>query len=71
MWCLQAALGEDQKDTPYTVKAVLQLQVVVAALELQDSSGKLLLQAAMGGVDSKVVSYPQAMDVAFCVAKVC
>eukprot|EP00775_Hariotina_reticulata_P007140 gene7140-7355_t len=64
-----AALGEDQKDTPYTVKAIMQLQVVVAALELQDTSGNLLLQAAMGGVDSKVVSYPQTMDVAFCVAK--
>lgn len=67
----QAALGEDQQDTPSTIKAIMRLEVKKMATELQDSSGKLLMQAAMQEVDSRVVLYPHTQDVTFCVAKVC
>lgn len=66
----QAALGEDSRDTPFTIKMLLRCQVVVAAVELQDRAGKLLLQAAMAGVDSKLLSYPTTQDVTFAVSKV-
>jgi hypothetical protein len=66
----QAALGEEQQaDTPMTVKTVLRLEVMVAALELQDSSGRLLVQAAMHGVDGRALAYPNTHDVTLGVTK--
>lgn len=67
---LQAALGEDQQDTPATVKSIMTVKVDVAAMELQESSGRLIMQAAMGGVDSQVVAYPKTQDITFSVFKV-
>lgn len=69
-WCLQAALSEDPNETPYRVKCVLGLQVQVGAVELQGADGILLMQASMGGLDSKAVLYPQTQDIAFSVSTV-
>lgn len=53
-----------------TVKSILTVQVEVAAMELQEGSGQLIMQAALGGVDSRVVAYPHTQDVTFAVMKV-
>lgn len=68
---MQAALGEDQRDTPSTVKSIMTVQVEVAAMQLQEGSGRLIMQAAMGGVDSRIVAYRETQDVTFSVSKVC
>lgn len=69
--CLsQAALSEGHDESPFQVKAVLRVQVSVAAVELQSASGGLLMQASMGGVDSRTVMYPVTQDIAFSVSTV-
>ncbi len=67
---LQAALAEDQNESPFRVKSVLRVQVAVAAVELQGTGGALLMQASMGGVDTRAVLYPQTQDLAFSVSTV-
>jgi hypothetical protein len=67
---LQAALSEDLNESPYRVRSVLRVQVSVAAVELQGAGGALLMQASMGGVDSRAVLYPVTQDLAFSVSTV-
>lgn len=49
---------------------MLRVQVSVAAVELQGAGGALLMQASMGGVDSRAVLYPVTQDLAFSVSTV-
>lgn len=68
---MKASLGGDATtDTPTTVCSVLRLEVEKLALELQEGGGRLISQAAMQGVDARVVAYPVAQDILFAVAKV-
>lgn len=67
---LQAALSEDQNESPFRVKSVLRVQVSVATVELQGAGGALLMQGSMGGVDTRAVLYPQTQDIAFSVSTV-
>jgi hypothetical protein len=67
---VQAALSEDATVSPYRVRSVLRVQVSVAAVELQGANGMLLMQASMGGVDTRTVLYPQTQDIAFSVSTV-
>lgn len=66
----QAALSEDANESPYRVRSVLRVQVSVAAVELQSAGGTLLMQASMGGVDTRTVLYSQTQDIALSVSTV-
>jgi hypothetical protein len=67
---LQASLGGDALDTPTTVRSVLRVEVERLGLELQEGGGRLISQAAMQGVDARVLAYPVTQDIVFAVAKV-
>jgi hypothetical protein len=68
--CAQASLGGDAADTPTTVRSLLRVEVERLGLELQEGGGRLISQAAMEGVDARVVAYPVTQDILFAVAKV-
>jgi hypothetical protein len=67
---VQASLGGDALDTPSTVRSVLRVEVERLGLELAEGGGRLISQAAMQGVDARVLAYPVAQDIVFAVAKV-
>jgi hypothetical protein len=52
------------------VRSVLRVEVERLGLELQEGGGRLISQAAMQGVDARVVAYPVTQDILFAVAKV-
>lgn len=50
--------------------SVLRVEVDTLALQLQEGGGRLISQAALQGVDARLVAYPITQDILFAVAKV-